>query len=132
MTVSEENFVYGAQIKVNQDEITLLTELGRKQGLFELAKCFTFYQVSFDDIYKTYIAKYTLNKFRAKNGYKNGSYVKNWNDKEDNYWVMLMKDKYDATKDFSKELYKEIEEFYRENVLNKNKGENNDREENKK
>ncbi len=36
------------------------------------------------DLYKMYIGKNALNVFRQNNGYKDGSYIKIWNGKEDN------------------------------------------------
>jgi len=40
--------------------------------------------LSFDDLYSGYIGKNVLNTFRQDNGYKDGSYIKNWGGVEDN------------------------------------------------
>ncbi len=40
--------------------------------------------MSFDDVYRLYIGKNALNQFRQQHGYKDGSYKKIWNGKEDN------------------------------------------------
>jgi dimeric dUTPase (all-alpha-NTP-PPase superfamily) len=40
--------------------------------------------VNIDILYKYYVAKNVLNKFRQDNGYKEGTYKKVWNGKEDN------------------------------------------------
>ena len=40
--------------------------------------------LNFDQIYKLYIAKNILNKFRQDNGYKSGEYIKIWDGREDN------------------------------------------------
>lgn len=40
--------------------------------------------LSFDELYKLYIGKNVLNKFRQDHGYKEGTYKKVWNGKEDN------------------------------------------------
>ena len=51
-------------------------------------------ELSWEDLYKGYIAKNALNAFRANNGYKQGTYQKVWSkdniegDKEDNYFLM--------------------------------------------
>jgi dimeric dUTPase (all-alpha-NTP-PPase superfamily) len=37
-----------------------------------------------DELYKQYVGKNVLNFFRQDNGYKDGSYIKIWNGKEDN------------------------------------------------
>ncbi|MBW6487525.1 MAG: dUTP diphosphatase [Sulfurimonas sp.] len=44
--------------------------------------------LSFDELYIKYLGKNILNKFRQDNGYKDGTYIKIWNEKEDNE-VML-------------------------------------------
>ena len=41
--------------------------------------------ISFDDLYRGYVAKNVLNAFRQRNGYKEGGYRKQWHDgREDN------------------------------------------------
>lgn len=44
--------------------------------------------LSFDELYVKYLGKNILNQFRQNNGYKDGTYVKIWDGKEDNE-VML-------------------------------------------
>lgn len=51
-------------------------------------------QLSWNDLYSTYVSKNALNAFRANNGYKEGTYQKIWStdnidgDREDNYFLM--------------------------------------------
>ena len=40
--------------------------------------------INVEDLYKRYVIKNQLNTFRQKNGYKDGSYIKNWGGVEDN------------------------------------------------
>jgi dimeric dUTPase (all-alpha-NTP-PPase superfamily) len=40
--------------------------------------------LDFDSLYQIYMAKNVLNKFRQDHGYKEGTYLKEWNGKEDN------------------------------------------------
>jgi dimeric dUTPase (all-alpha-NTP-PPase superfamily) len=40
--------------------------------------------LSFEALYLQYIGKNTLNRFRQENGYKDGTYIKVWNNREDN------------------------------------------------
>lgn len=49
---------------------------------------------SAEELFTVYLAKNTLNIFRQKNGYKEGTYVKIWNGQEDNevMWDLLKKD----------------------------------------
>lgn len=41
-------------------------------------------ELSLQRLYEIYIAKNVLNKFRQDHGYKEGTYIKEWNGKEDN------------------------------------------------
>jgi hypothetical protein len=43
--------------------------------------------LTFDDLYKRYIGKNALNEFRQLNGYKSGTYIKIWNNREDNEYL---------------------------------------------
>ena len=40
--------------------------------------------MSLDELYRGYVGKNVLNFFRQDHGYKDGSYVKQWNGREDN------------------------------------------------
>ena len=54
----------------------------------KFAECMHVINMTFDELYDTYIAKYALNRFRYSNGYQTGEYMKLWNGVEDN--VVLM------------------------------------------
>ena len=60
-------------------------------------------------LYKFYLAKNVLNQFRQDNGYKEGTYKKVWNGKEDNEVMIEILDK----DDFSAEtLYQDLKKAY--------------------
>jgi len=61
-------------------------------------------------LYKYYVAKNVLNKFRQDHGYKDGSYKKVWNDKEDNEVMLEILDSKSMGVD---ELYSKLEEAYK-------------------
>ena len=62
------------------------------------------------ELYKLYIGKNILNKFRQNNGYKEGSYIKVWKGKEDNVIMQsILENKSDITPD---ELYQALAEAY--------------------
>jgi len=62
-----------------------------------------------DLLYKLYISKNILNQFRQDNGYKEGTYKKNWNGKEDNDIMLEIMDKEEIS---AKKLYKLLNEEY--------------------
>lgn len=66
-----------------------------------------------EEIYKLYISKNCLNTFRQKNGYKDGTYIKNWGkDKvEDNVVITELLDK--ELLSFDK-LYEKLDIIYKE------------------
>jgi dimeric dUTPase (all-alpha-NTP-PPase superfamily) len=62
------------------------------------------------ELYKLYVGKNILNKFRQDNGYKEGSYIKVWNGKEDN---VVMQNILDTQNEITpNELYIALEEAY--------------------
>ena len=62
------------------------------------------------ELYKRYVVKNQLNTFRQKNGYKDGSYIKIWDDVEDNVVAFNMMD---SDPEISPtELYRQLESTY--------------------
>jgi dimeric dUTPase (all-alpha-NTP-PPase superfamily) len=69
--------------------------------------------LSLDELYILYIGKNILNQFRQDNGYKSGTYIKNWNGQEDN---VVMQNILSQNSDISpKELYQKLRKLYPEN-----------------
>jgi len=68
--------------------------------------------MTIDDLYSMYIVKNTLNRFRQNNGYKDGTYVKVIDGKEDNEHMMMFMNnsKKQLTAD---DLYVLYEDFYK-------------------
>lgn len=68
------------------------------------------YGLTFEELCWLYMVKNTLNMFRWNNGYREGTYSKDWNGKEDNAVLMEI---YAANKEIPfKELYKKLEWHY--------------------
>ena len=61
-------------------------------------------------LYKFYVAKNVLNQFRQDHGYKEGSYKKVWNGKEDNEVMLSFLDAQDVPG--TEALYKRLEKAY--------------------
>jgi len=65
-----------------------------------------------EGLYTKYICKNVLNKFRQANGYKEGTYIKNWNGREDNEVLFdIMRESINQD-DISNFLYKKLELEY--------------------
>jgi len=71
--------------------------------------CLDSASVTFDDLYKLYIWKNVLNKFRQDHGYKEGTYIKMWNWEEDN---VIMQKIIENTLWFD-EIYNWLEDVYK-------------------
>ena len=66
--------------------------------------------LNLDSLYKLYVGKNILNQFRQDHGYKEGTYLKMWNGKEDN---VIMQDILDKNTDISPDgLYNALNEAY--------------------
>ncbi|MEM6301743.1 MAG: dUTP diphosphatase [Pseudomonadota bacterium] len=70
-------------------------------------------ELSFDELYKQYLGKNVLNFFRQDNGYKDGSYRKEWAGREDNEHLMeLLSDVDPSAADAEESLYTALEARY--------------------
>jgi len=59
-------------------------EVYRLELLEKFWECVDAVGMSFDELYRLYIGKNALNQFRQTHGYKEGTYIKVWNGREDN------------------------------------------------
>jgi len=73
----------------------------------------TLADMSPDELFQQYVGKNVLNFFRQDHGYKDGSYIKVWDGKEDNEQLADVLNKLDANSvDFRNDVYKALEERY--------------------
>ena len=84
-----------------------------------MKRIFTKLEMSNEDVYIAYITKNCLNKFRQDNGYKDGSYIKNWNGREDNIVAFEIANEWGADEELFEQLYLDLETYYKEEVLEK-------------
>jgi dimeric dUTPase (all-alpha-NTP-PPase superfamily) len=66
--------------------------------------------LNLDTLYTLYVGKNILNQFRQDHGYKEGTYIKIWNGKEDNVSMQSILEKNENIT--PSELYKALEEAY--------------------
>jgi len=86
-------------------------EPARGMGMLQLLG--DFIGLDFDEVFEIYIKKNTLNIFRQEHGYKEGTYKKIWNGKEDNECLIeILADtkKEDLTFEY---IYDKLEEKYK-------------------
>lgn len=79
-------------------------------GFVKLSKAV---DLDLDALFKLYIGKNALNRFRQDHGYKQGTYIKIWKSREDNEWLMDIVNAIDSTQDdILKVIYSLLKEKY--------------------
>ena len=70
--------------------------------------------MTLEDLYTRYVGKNVLNFFRQDNGYKDGSYIKEWQGREDNEHLVELANGLDSSDEaFPDLLYKALDERYK-------------------
>ncbi len=73
--------------------------------------------MSFDELFRNYVGKNVLNRFRQANGYKTGVYKKLWGGIEDNVHLMAIASELDdGSRDYVDALYAALEARYRQSA----------------
>lgn len=99
----------------NLEAFTLNTLASRQFDLVGFAQLLADVELSFDELYRRYVGKNILNRFRQDHGYKDGSYVKDWAGREDNEHLAELAGQLDAgAPDYSRQLYAALQNRYRE------------------
>lgn len=69
--------------------------------------------MSAEELYQQYVGKNVLNFFRQDNGYKDGSYIKQWQGREDNEHLVEILAELDSSSDlFRDNVYSALEQRY--------------------
>ena len=72
-------------------------------------------ELNFDQLFVAYVGKNVLNFFRQDNGYKDGSYIKLWDGKEDNLHLVELTAELDTEADsFGEDLYNALSDRYQQ------------------
>ena len=70
-------------------------------------------EMSADELYRQYVGKNVLNFFRQDHGYKEGTYIKTWNGREDNEHLVDVLDTLDINlADYSEQVYQGLQARY--------------------
>ncbi len=105
------NSFYGEIERVEQMIANLYSKDSLEQMLDDFFAVASQSRLDLDTLYKLYIGKNILNKFRQNHGYKEGSYIKEWNGVEDN--VVMQEILSNHNEITPEELYSELEKRYR-------------------
>lgn len=70
-------------------------------------------ELDFDELHRHYVGKNVLNFFRQDNGYKDGTYLKQWHGREDNEHLMeLLRELDSGDANFAQHLYQALQRRY--------------------
>jgi len=90
-----------AALETQAASVVLFARLMRSAGM------------AFDDLYRMYVGKNVLNFFRQDHGYKDGSYIKVWDDREDNEHLADILALLDPDTDgYAEQVYQQLEAAY--------------------
>jgi len=74
----------GDDIREAIERMAQSTIASRSMHYADFARVMELIDMDFDELYRSYVGKNVLNFFRQDHGYKEGTYVKLWNGREDN------------------------------------------------
>lgn len=78
-----------------------------------IAGVMDFLEMEFEELYQVYVGKNVLNMFRQDNGYKEGTYQKIWNGREDNECLAdILKNLDSNSLSFQDDIYMALDESY--------------------
>ena len=71
--------------------------------------------MDFDMLFKQYVGKNVLNLFRQDHGYKDGSYIKTWQGREDNEHLSeILNQAENIDENFADKVYQQLESLYQQ------------------
>lgn len=103
----------GNDFRADLEDFTLSTLSTKSFHVDKFAKLMADMDLSFEQLFKSYVGKNVLNFFRQDHGYQDGSYQKLWSGKEDNEHLVEILNQLDSSADeFQQELYLALEARY--------------------
>ena len=103
----------GGEFRSALEGFTEWTLVNRGFSTREFATLMVAAGLTFDRLYIGYMGKNVLNFFRQDHGYKEGTYVKQWNGREDNEHLAEICASLDASQSsFQQEIYRQLKQRY--------------------
>ena len=85
-----------SDIRIAIEAMAQTTIANRSMHFSDFANVMRLIEMDFDHLYRMYIGKNVLNFFRQDHGYKDGSYIKVWQGREDNEHLAELLDELDS------------------------------------
>ena len=95
-------------------EVMAQSTIAQKRMHFsDFATVMNLIEMDFDALFRSYVGKNVLNFFRQDHGYKDGSYIKVWQDREDNEHLVEVLNQLDSNgTGFRDAVYRGLQERY--------------------
>ncbi len=102
-------------IRVAIENMAQATIAQQTMHFSDFANIMSLIDMDFDQLYRSYVGKNVLNFFRQDHGYKDGSYLKTWNGREDNeHLVEVLSELDSCSASFRDDIYQELRQRYPE------------------
>lgn len=103
----------GSDIRAAIEAMAQSTIAHQSMHFSDFATVMNLIGMDFDALYRSYVGKNVLNFFRQDHGYKDGSYIKVWQDREDNEHLVEVINQLDSNgASFRDEVYRGLKERY--------------------
>lgn len=107
------NAMQAEDIRKTIECLALLTLTDQGAHFSFIAGIMNYLDMSFDELYRIYVGKNVLNMFRQDHGYKQGSYIKQWNGREDNEYLADFMERLDSdSASFKDDVYAALKAAY--------------------
>jgi len=101
------------EIRLAIESMAQSTIANQSMHFSEFANIMQLIEMDFDQLYRMYVGKNVLNFFRQDHGYKDGSYIKVWQGREDNEHLVELLTRLDSeTASFKDEVYQGLQTRY--------------------
>jgi len=108
-----ENLMQAEDVRKTIECLALLTLTDQGAHFTFIAGIMKYLNMPFDELYEIYVGKNVLNMFRQDNGYKEGTYNKIWNGREDNeHLADIMKSLNGDSQTFKDDVYSALAQNY--------------------
>ena len=109
----DQQFLINELDLIEKFELLIALSVSRRIELALFASIMTDCEISWTELYCQYVGKNVLNMFRQDKGYKEGTYQKIWNGREDNEYLVEIIGSLDSSRlDFKDEVYAALESAY--------------------
>lgn len=112
------NSMQAEDIRKTIECLALVTLTDQGAHFTFIAGIMKYLDMSFDELYQIYVGKNVLNMFRQDNGYKQGTYKKEWQGREDNEYLADILDTLDSdSPSFKEDVYAALAQAYPETAV---------------